>query len=96
MRAIPAFLLRLFRPHEAASDAARSKGAMAFPCVGSGKPIRSLEESEEAYADGPARVSRSGGPAILLALGESKWNLEGMPLRFCPKQGLCIGMGTIS
>ena len=28
-------------------------------------------------------------------LSESRWNFEGMPLRFCPKQGLCIGMRTI-
>src|SRR5260370_16685181 len=73
MNASPAFPLRPFLPHGAASDVVHSKGARAFPCACSGKPTRSLEGWEKAFADVAARVSLMRDQAALASSSFRLW-----------------------
>src|SRR5438552_11632584 len=73
MHASPAFPLRPSLLQGAASDAVHSKDVKAFPCVCSGRPMGCLEVWEEAYTDGPARVSLTRDRAALASLSFQSW-----------------------
>src|SRR5260370_41456181 len=73
MHASPVFQLRPFLLHEAASDVVHSKDVKASPCACSGKPMRYLEVYEEAFADGPARVSQVQDRGALASLSFRSW-----------------------